>query len=128
MIKRILYIVNMIFILIILGTYAGSYIRPESFSFLSLFNYLYPFAILINFLFCILWAFWKWKFLIVPLATILIGLGYIPRLIGFSGERTTENETEKIKIMTYNVGYFSFVTQPTSALSKSNSASIFNVI
>ena len=128
MIKRILYIVNMIFVLIILGTYAGSYIRPESFSFLSLFNYLYPFALLVNLLFCILWAFWKWKFIIVPLATIFIGLGYIPRLVGFSGERTAENETEKIKVMTYNVGYFSHETQQTSELRQRNCDSIFNVI
>lgn len=128
MIKRILYIVNMVFVLIILGTYAGSYIRPEAFPLLSLFNYLYPFALLINLLFCLLWAFWKWKFLFVPLGVVFIGFGYIPRLVGFSGERTAQSETEKIKIMTYNVENFSHETQQTSELRQRNCDSIFNAI
>lgn len=118
----------MIFVLLLLGVYAGTYVRPEALPILSLFNYIYPFVLVINSLFCVLWLFIKWKFLFVPLATILLGFDFIPRFIGFSSEELPKDELKTLKVTTYNVGSFAYETQNTSELRNRNMDSILNII
>ena len=126
MIKRILHIVNLFFALLLFGVYAGAFIRPEAAPYLSLFNYIYPLLLFINAVFCILWLFWKPIYIIVPLAAILAGCDYIPRLIGTSsGERASENS---LKIMTYNVENFSHEAQNTAELRQRNTDSIIEAV
>ena len=93
MLKRILYIANILVVLVLLGTYAGSFVRPEVAPLLSLFNYLYPFALIVNVLFCILWLFLKWRFLFVPLGVMIFGADYIPRLIVMNAGSDSEGES-----------------------------------
>ena len=105
MLKRILYIANILVVLVLLGTYAGSFVRPEVAPLLSLFNYFYPFALIVNVLFCILWLFLKWRFLFVPLGAMILGADYIPRMIGMNAGSDAEGES--LRVMTYNVANFS---------------------
>ena len=51
MIKRILYIVNLVFVLLLLGVYAGVRVSPEFIAELSLFSYIYPLLLVVNVLF-----------------------------------------------------------------------------
>ncbi|MDR1725650.1 MAG: endonuclease/exonuclease/phosphatase family protein [Bacteroidales bacterium] len=115
MFKRIIYIINLVFVLLLLGAYAGAYVSPVIYDKLSLLTYIYPFLLLINVLFCILWLFIKIRFIIIPLLAILLQVNYIPRLIQFS--LNTDEEIEEIKdnktdnilhLVTYNVCGFGF--------------------
>lgn len=126
MLKRILYIANILVVLVLLGTYAGSFVRPEVAPLLSLFNYLYPFALIVNVLFCILWLFLKWRFLFVPLGAMILGADYIPRMIGMNAGSDAKGES--LRVMTYNVANFSYESQNTNELRKRNIDSIAEVI
>mgnify|MGYP003532735658 FL=1 len=86
MIKKLLYIVNLVFVLLLLGVYVGVRVSPEYIAELSLLSYVYPFLLVVNVLFCLLWLFLKWKYLFVPLAVVLIGVNFIPRFIGLNSE------------------------------------------
>lgn len=126
MIKRILHIVNLLFTLMLFGVYAGAFIRPEAAPHLSLFSYVYPLLLLINAVFCILWLFWKPIYIIVPLAAILAGYDYIPRLIGTSSGETAS--VNSMKIMTYNVENFTHEAQSTAELRQRNMDSVIEVV
>lgn len=126
MIKRILRIVNLLFALLLVGVYAGAFIRPEAAPHLSLFSYLYPLLLLVNAVFCLIWLFWKPIYIILPLAAILAGWDYIPRLIGTSSGETASGNS--LKIITYNVENFTHEVQNTAELKQRNMDSITAVI
>ena len=56
MIKKILYIVNLFFVLLLLGVYVGVRVSPEFISELSLFSYIYPLLLVVNICFCLFWS------------------------------------------------------------------------
>ena len=74
MIKRILYIVNLVFVLLLLGVYAGVRVSPEFIAELSLFSYIYPLLLVVNVLFCLFcWNILNiWKSLIGMYSAITI--------------------------------------------------------
>ncbi len=126
MLKRILYLLNIVFVLLLLGVYLGAYIRPEAAPYLSLFSYVYPFALIANLLFCVLWLFLKWKYLILPLAVIIAGYDYIPRFFNVSEEASCTEQS--LNIMTYNVKHFTHKSDAEWKLEQGNIDSIISLI
>ena len=98
MIKRILYIVNLVFVLLLLGVYAGVRVSPEFIAELSLFSYIYPLLLVVNVLFCFFWLFFKWKYVFVPLAVVLIGVNFIPRFIGLNSEASDNEQSKSLSL------------------------------
>lgn len=127
MIKKVLYIINLVFVLLLLGVYVGVRVSPEFIAELSLFSYIYPFLLIVNLLFCLFWLFVKWKYLILPLVVILIGVDFIPRFIGInsSNENISENS---LKVMTYNVKGFSQGAEEDRTIATRNKDSILSLI
>ncbi|MDR1005698.1 MAG: endonuclease/exonuclease/phosphatase family protein [Bacteroidales bacterium] len=88
MIKRVLYIINILLVLLMLLAQASGYVSPLIFDKLSLLTYIYPFLLLINILFCVFWVFVKFRFVIFPLIAVLLQITNIPLLLNF----TTDNQ------------------------------------
>lgn len=112
MIKRIFFIVNLIFAFLLLLTYATAFVPPHVAPKFSILSFLYPSLLIINISFIIVWLFVKWKYIIVPLIIILIRVDYIPTLFGFSSEEhRTLIQNNDIKLLSYNVCAFHFNTK-----------------
>lgn len=127
MIKKLLYIVNLVFVLLLLGVYVGVRVSPEYIAELSLLSYVYPFLLVVNVLFCLLWLFLKWKYLFVPLAVVLIGVNFIPRFIGLNSENDNIAEGS-LRVMTYNVRNFQEGAQDDKSIAIRNKDSILFLV
>ena len=126
MIKRILYIINLLFVFLLLGVYVSVRVSPEYIPELSLLSYIYPLLLGVNLLFCVLWLFLKWKYLLVPLAVVLIGANFFFRFVGInSSEEKTENG---LTVMTYNVKAFSQGAKDDRTIAIRNKDSILSLI
>jgi len=128
MIKRILYIVNLVFVLLLLGVYAGVRVSPEFIAELSLFSYIYPLLLVVNVLFCLFWLFFKWKYVFVPLAVVLIGVNFIPRFIGLNSEASDNEQSKSLSVMTFNVKGFQYNAENDKTIAIANKDSILSII
>jgi len=112
MFKRILYIINLVFALLLLLTYVSSFIPPHVAPKFSLLAFLYPILLSINIAFILLWLFIKWKYMIIPIIIIVIRIDYIPTLFGLSSQKhTAPIENTDIKLLSYNVCAFHYNTK-----------------
>lgn len=128
MIKKILYIVNLFFVLLLLGVYIGLRVSPEFIPELSLFSYIYPLLLVVNVLFCLFWLFFKRKYIFVPLAVILIGSSYTPRFIGFNSQASNYDKEKSFSIMTFNVKSFQYKAEEDKTIAIANKDSILSLI
>lgn len=112
MIKRILYIINLVFALLLLLTYASAFIPPHIAPKFSILTFFYPILLFINISFIIFWLFTKWRYIIIPLIIIIIRIDYIPTLFGLSSQKhRTPIENTEIKLLSYNVCSFHYNTE-----------------
>ncbi len=79
------------------------YISPEEFWLPALFGMAYPYLLVVNMVFMILWIIIKPKFTLISLLAILAGYNHISNYIQLSGRETDE---EGIRVTSYNVKYF----------------------
>lgn len=79
------------------------YISPEKTWLPALFGMAYPYLLVVNMVFMILWVIIKPKFIIVSLVAIVAGFNHISNYIQFSGKKTEE---AGIRVTSYNVKYF----------------------
>jgi endonuclease/exonuclease/phosphatase family metal-dependent hydrolase len=84
------------------------YISPEISWIPALFGMAYPYLLVINLVFIILWIFIKPKFVIFSLLVILAGFTHIGNYLQFSGKKTEE---KGIRVTSYNVKYFMGTSQ-----------------
>lgn len=103
---RILYFFNILFALGLLLSYLAYYIPPN---FLSLPSYAavgYPFLLLMNLLFIIIWLVKFDRRLILSLLVILLGYKHVQRTYQLGDTKVVVNPEERIKVMSYNVRLF----------------------
>jgi endonuclease/exonuclease/phosphatase family metal-dependent hydrolase len=79
------------------------FLSPEKLWFAALFGMAYPYILVINIVFIVLWAIIKPKFILLSLVVILSGYNQIGNYLQISGKETKE---KGIKIISYNVKYF----------------------
>lgn len=79
------------------------FISPEVFWIPALFGMAYPYLVIINIVFVILWLFVKPKFSLLSLVAILAGYYHMSNYIQVSGEKTRQ---KGIRVVSYNVKYF----------------------
>lgn len=79
------------------------FISPEVFWIPALFGMAYPYLVIINIVFVILWLFVKPKFSLLSLVAILAGYYHMSNYIQVSGEKTPK---KGIRVISYNVKYF----------------------
>lgn len=79
------------------------YISPEKFWMAALFGLAYPYLLVLNLVFIVLWIIIKPKFTLFSIIAILAGFNDVTNYLQVSGKRTTE---KGIRITSYNVRYF----------------------
>lgn len=103
--NRIMYTINILFIVALVFCFCAPYLPPHKFGIISLVSLTIPILIFVNLLFLIYWIVIGFKRQLFPTATVLIlSLFFIPSLYKF-GSKTKKVETE-FSIMSYNVRKF----------------------
>ena len=122
MIKKTLdSIILILNILVIAAMFLGkstAWISPEQNTFPLFFGLFFPYLAIINGAFIVFWLFrLKWKFAIIPVVAMLFFLGELRVTFSFFkfSPDIPENATE-IKVLTYNVYYFTLFKKDCSVL------------
>ena len=100
---------NVLFIAGLLLSYLAGYINPEKLWPIAFFGLAYPILLLLNLLIAVYWLFRKSWYALLSLVCIVCGWNVLNNSIGFhkSGSVTEKiKDTNKIRIMTYNVHGF----------------------
>ena len=101
-------ILNAGFAILLILTYIGLFINPYYIPFIAFLGILYPYLLVINIFFVILWVTKKDMFFLLSLLTILIGFQHIGKLIQFNTGSNFPDKGDKIKVMSYNVRLFNY--------------------
>jgi endonuclease/exonuclease/phosphatase family metal-dependent hydrolase len=94
---------NLIAVSALIFATVSVYISPEKLWYASLFGMAYPYILIVNMAFIVLWIFIKIKFSIISLIFILAGYNLIGDYLQFSSCQTKE---KGIRVISYNVKYF----------------------
>ncbi|MBK0381522.1 endonuclease/exonuclease/phosphatase family protein [Pedobacter sp. SD-b] len=105
--KAILFF-NFLAIFCLVLSYLATIVDPEKLWYFTLFGLAYPFILLSNLLFFLIWLLLKRWYFMYSLIFILIGYQPLTRTFGFrlSKSETFDMDTNTIKLMSYNVHYF----------------------
>lgn len=79
------------------------YLSPEKLWFVSLFGIAYPYLLVVNLVFVVLWILIKPWFTLISIVVILAGYKHVGNYLQFSGKQTNERG---VRITSYNVKYF----------------------
>lgn len=104
----ILLFINLIAVCALIFATVSVFISPEKLWVAALFGMAYPYILVSNLVFIVLWVIIKPKFALISLIFILAGYNQIGNYLQFSGRKTTE---PGIKIISYNVKYFTGTSQ-----------------
>jgi len=96
-------ILNIIALVAIAISSLSVYISPGEFWIPALFGMAYPYLVIVNVIFIILWLFVKPKFALLSLAAILLGYSNMSNYMQVTGKKTKE---KGVRITSYNVKYF----------------------
>ena len=98
------------------------YLSPEKLWFVALFGMAYPYLLVINLVFMILWIFIKPVFILFSFLIILAGYKQIGNYVQISGRQTEE---KGVRIISYNVKYF---MEKSEVPNKENADHILNFL
>lgn len=103
--KNILFQINLIFIFLLVLSYVSTFVSPRISAWLPFFGLIYPYILVANIIFVIIWLrYKKWKFLF-SLIVILIGWNHLGAF--FQINKVDKNHTESdFSVMSYNVRLF----------------------
>ena len=79
------------------------FLSPEKFWFAALFGMAFPYLLVVNIVFVVLWIFIKPKFMLLSILVMLASYPHICNYLQLSGKKTLE---KGIRITSYNVRYF----------------------
>jgi len=108
-VNKIMFAVNIIAALLLLGSYLSLYISPETFYPLAFLGLGYPILLILNLLFVIYWTVFFRLQVIISGVVILLGIFIFPRIIQYHAAPEITNKTagdSLTKVMTFNVRLF----------------------
>jgi len=101
--RSLLLILNSLVVIALLFAYAASYISPARYWFFAFFGLAYPYILLLNLFFVLVWLlFWK-RFIWISILVILLGFNQILSIIQFRKGSAQIVPVGTVKIMSYNV-------------------------
>lgn len=101
--RILLLIPNIVAVILLIMAYLANYFHPKAHFWVALCGCLYPYILILNVLFIILWLFRLNKWFLLSLICILIGFNSLTRLYRFKAKELPENTTNIFKVMSYNV-------------------------
>ena len=99
----LLFVPNVAAVILLLMAYLANYFNPQAHFWVALCGCLYPYILILNVLFILLWTFRLNKLFLLSLICILIGFGSLKRLYQFKGKELPADKENIVKVMSYNV-------------------------
>ena len=108
-ITKILLIANILAAFSLIATYLSVYISPASYWIFAFIGMGYPFILIVNVLFILLWLVFRKWYILISIVTIAIGWNIFREYFQFHprGKETVINE-KQIRLLTYNVRLFNY--------------------
>jgi endonuclease/exonuclease/phosphatase family metal-dependent hydrolase len=104
--NKFVFILNIVATTSLLLAYVAPFIAPDILWPPSIFGLAYPYLLALNIVFLVLWLVQRSKKLLLSLIVLLVGISYFNNFFQFYHDK---NDISKgIKIMSYNVNYFSY--------------------
>ncbi len=104
--KKFGFIINVFVAGFLFLVYLAPFVPPDVFWPLSFFGLSYPFLLLLNIFFLIFWLIQRSRNFLLSCLIILLGIGQLNSFVQFKGYR--KDKGNGIKILSYNVNYFSY--------------------
>jgi endonuclease/exonuclease/phosphatase family metal-dependent hydrolase len=104
-IKFSLLLLNIIFSLLLVGSYLVSSVSPEQIWYPVFLGLTYPYMLAANIFFIIFWAFVKWKYALLSFLVIFIGINNHTNYIQLTSKQVYEGN-DGVKILSFNVHHF----------------------
>lgn len=101
--KNIILAINIIAVVALLGAYLSQYIAPDKWWAPSVLGLAYPYVLMMNLFFMMLWLIIKPRYALFSLITVAVGWGVLSRFIQLKGKESAEPD---IRIVSYNVKNF----------------------
>lgn len=109
---KLLFGFNILISLLLLFSYLAVWIPPSQFYWFALLANGYPFLLVANMFFALVWLYRRKRYFYLSLAAILLGGSHLFNLVGFNWSGSSL-ATDTVRVMSYNVRYFN-----ATALSK----------
>lgn len=101
----LLFLINIIIGLGLLGTYLSTHISPNTTSIFALLGLAYPIFIWATLGFTVLWLFTRFKYFLFNVLILLLGLNHFTDFYAFNNS-TSIHSAKALKLMSYNVRIF----------------------
>lgn len=103
LISKLFWLINLVFAIGLLMAYMSAYINPEITSIFGFFGLAYPFFLLANVLFLLIWLILRRSKFLLSLLVILIGFNPLMRHIQLLPGREAPKDETVVKLLSYNV-------------------------
>jgi len=101
--RRLMLILNLLAVIGLLFAYATFYISPARYWFFAFFGLAYPYLLLLNLFFVLVWLlFWK-RFIWISILVILLGFNHLLSIMQFRNPSSQNVPAGSMKILSYNV-------------------------
>ncbi len=99
----LLFVINLLAVLLLLSSYLFSFVNPGKFWPASIFGLAYPYLLLTNIVFILIWILYRRWYFLISLIAILAGWNFLNRNLTFNERSTLENPERYLKVMSFNV-------------------------
>ncbi|MDC0297512.1 endonuclease/exonuclease/phosphatase family protein [Crocinitomicaceae bacterium] len=104
--------INILFTLLLLLSYIAPYMNPNTNSQIPFLGLTYPIALVMNFVFIMVWGFMKSKWFFLSTSIVLFGLPFHLRVFSINlSDNTIPQNANTLKVMSYNVRLFGYYDQ-----------------
>ena len=101
--RRLMLMLNILAVIALLCAYAAAYISPARYWFFAFFGLAYPYLLMLNLLFVLVWLlFWK-RFIWISIIVILLGFNQILSILQYRKQSSQNVTAGSMKILSYNV-------------------------
>lgn len=106
LLRRFLLFLNLILILLLLGSYASAFVNPNTFWPLAFLGLAYPYLAFLNLVFIVIWLILRWQFAFLSGLAIITGYYFAAGTYQLNPPDGEEKQLNDFKVMSFNVRLF----------------------
>jgi endonuclease/exonuclease/phosphatase family metal-dependent hydrolase len=107
-VHKIIFPINLIFFVLLLGSYATPYVDPREIWWISLLGLAYPFLVVINVIFVIYWTIFLKLKALYSLAAVFLGLNHFSHYVQFSSKKDDNDDHHLYRMISFNTHFFGY--------------------
>ncbi|MGV6862462.1 MAG: endonuclease/exonuclease/phosphatase family protein [Putridiphycobacter sp.] len=122
--QKLIFGLNFLVAILMLGAYLGTHISPQSFSYLALLGLAYPYLLWTIMIFTVFWLIKNKKYMVFNVLIFLLGWNHFSNFYVFNTS-TSVHSADAIQVMSYNVRIFNYYDSKNRIDTRDN---IFNFL